>query len=94
MSGFMGSGYKCKGMVLTEEAYGAMAASRGEDMSPIDPDGLLLAKNEDFGALPAYEAMMAKGKEDLIWFDLTEVCRAWYEAKEHGKTFCCLGLKM
>ena len=87
------SGFKCKGLVLTEEAFGKVFASGGEDMSPIDPDGLLLSKEEDFDALPAYDVMMAKRKDgaSLTWEDLTKVCRAWDEAKEHGKAFCCMG---
>ena len=87
------SGFKCKGLVLTEEAFGKVFASGGEDMSPIDPDGLLLSKEEDFVALPAYDLMMAKRNDgaSLTWEDLTKVCRAWDEAKEHGKAFCCMG---
>ena len=87
------SGFKCKGLVLTEEAFGKVFASGGEDTSPMDPDGLLLSKDEDFAALPAVDAMMAKSNDgaSLTWEDLTKVCRAWDEAKEHGKAFCCMG---
>ena len=85
------SGFKCKGMVLTEEAFGKVMASGGEDMSPIDPDGLLLSKDGDFDDLAAQEALDKKDKGTIVWEDLTKVCKEWNEAKEHGKAFCCFG---
>ena len=84
------SGYKCGGLVYTSDTLMTMMSSDGKDMSSIDPNGLLLAKDKDFDDLSATKALEQKGEDGTFtWEDFTKVCKEWGEAKEHGKAFCC-----
>ena len=53
------------------------------DFSVLDPEGLILANDGDFRGLPG-EKDWADG-----WDGAVAACRAWYDAKNHGKAFCC-----
>ena len=84
------SGYKCGGLVYTSDTLMTTMASEGEDMSSIDPNGLLLTKDKegrDFDGLSATEALKQKEDGTVAWEDLTKVCKEWGEAI--GKAFCC-----
>ena len=87
------SGLKCKGLVYTTESLTATMTSEGKDTSLVDPSGLYLMKEGDFDGLPEEEAVSQKQKDDIpiTWKDLVGVCKAWGEAREYGKTFCCTG---
>ena len=75
----------CKGVIFTKEAFTSVMLSGGEDLSAIDPEGLLASKDDDFKVLP--------GKDDwpASWEGVIASCRAWYDAKNWGKAFCCQG---
>ena len=91
------SGFKCKGMVYTEDSFTKVFQSGGEDLSAMDPKGLLLvSKEEDYASLKSVEALAEKKEGEnptpLTWEDVLGVCREWNEVKEHGKAFCCSGM--
>ena len=85
------SGFKCKGLVYTTDTFMDAMASDGKDKSSMDPDGLLLSKEEDFESLKELKAVNEKqtAETPITWEDLLGVCRAWGEAKDYGKAFCC-----
>ena len=91
------SGFKCKGMVTSQEAFTKVFETGGEDFSAMDPEGIMLTKTEDdYANLKSVEAL-AKKKEGenptpLTWEDVVGVCKEWNEVKEHGKAFCCMGM--
>ena len=84
------SGFKCKGMVLSQETFTKMAETA--DLSAIDPEGILLTKAEDdFANFKTMEAL-GKKTDPLTWEDVLGVCKEWNEVKEYGKAFCCQGM--
>ena len=60
-----------------------MTKAMQRDFSVLDPEGLILANDSDFGGLP--------GEKDWAetWDGAVAACRAWYDANNHGKAFCC-----
>ena len=70
----------CSGITWSNDAF--IKVMEG-DWSVIDPDNLIIAKELDFSGLP--------GEDDWqeSWDGAVAMCRAWYDAKNHGKPFCC-----
>ena len=58
-----------------------------DDWSVIDPNSLVLAKGEDFNGLPGEDTWVSLEG----WEAVSTMCRAWYDAKNHGKAYCCQG---
>ena len=71
----------CSGITWTKEAFTKVMAS--QELTHIDPDNLILAYDKDFNGLQGEDAW------EKNWDGAVAMCRAWYDAKNHGKAFCC-----
>ena len=70
----------CKGVVFTAEAF---------EKETTDPDNLMVSTYEDLEGLAAVKSIGEKEPKDVVWEDITAVCREWYDVKKYDKAFCC-----
>ena len=72
------NGYICTGLEMKEE-----------DLT--DPDSLRIDKDADYAGPDAKEALEKYAVEDrpATFEEGVAACRAWYDAMEWGKAFCC-----
>ncbi len=80
------NGKACKGLIVTQAAMDVFA--KDGDMSKIDPDNLVLSKDEDWAAMMQDNPDMANAGRTTEE-DATAACRAWYDWKKYEDPFCC-----
>ena len=87
------SGLKCKGLAYTSDSFLAMFMAEPFETSHIDPNGLILSKQDDFEENYAMHAVKEKKNAgiSLSWNDLLKICKKWDEDTKYGKPFCCTG---
>ena len=72
----------CNGLVVTLDSLKTSLGNEG--MAAMDPDGLIVSKEKDFMAIDSVEFSV-----EFNWDSAVAACRAWYDAKNWAKPFCC-----
>ena len=74
--------FACKGLVMTPDSLNSVVANDKATLSKIDPDGIIVSKEEDWADLDG-AWMLEKYKEQM------KACKEWKDKAAYGEQGCC-----